>query len=146
MRRRRNMTALFTTAVLVVTIGLIYSLIRQNEWWLTRINKTSLAIENRTDDRIEIVSVSIDGKRRGATRLAAGEFTMLLGFFTAFSPDGHLEFELVYRVGEAGAARIYRHRASKEAVASECDFKFIIGEEGIDAARSCPVQPPYLSM
>ena len=137
---------MFTVAPLVVSAGLIYVLLLQHKWWVSSVNKTSVAIENRTDDSVDIVGVSVDGARRDINqRLEPGEFTMLLGFYTKFALGGHQEFELVFTLGAGHAAQTFRYRAAKDARQGECDVKFVIGPDGMKPTRSCPFQPPFFS-
>jgi hypothetical protein len=144
MRRRRNITAWFTGIIVIASVGLVYGLMRQNRWWNLNINATSVAIENRGDESVEIVSLSVDGLRRDVNqRLEAGAFTLLLGFYSEISPGGYLAFELVFKPGPSGTEQIFRHRAAVRHRAQQCDFKFVMRPEGMDIARSCPRGPTY---
>jgi hypothetical protein len=137
MRRWRNITALFTTGVLMVAAGLDYFWWRQDDWWIKHVNKTSVAIENRTDESVEIVSLSVSGVRRHVNRpLAAGEFTLLLGFFAETTPSQRPEFELLFKRGQHDTTQVFYHRAAKQHIARECDYKLVIGPEGVGVTRS----------
>jgi hypothetical protein len=137
MRRWRNITALFTTAIVILAAGLFYFALRHDERWIKHVNKSSVAIENQTEAHVEIVSLTVGGERRAVDRgLEAGEFTLLLGFFKETKPSESLALELVFRRGATGAAELFRHGAPEQHVARECDFRLVILADGVEVARS----------
>jgi hypothetical protein len=131
-------TALFTTMVLIISMGLNRLFDDRISWWHYRVNKASVLVENRTDESIEIVGLTVGGERRDVNRqLRPGEFTMLLGFYTETTPDADQAVELLLRPAATSMTGTFHHRPAKSHKPSECDFKLVIVPGGIEATRSC---------
>jgi hypothetical protein len=139
MRRWLIGSALFTGAALIISVGLNRLFDDRISWWHYRVNKASVLVENRTDESVEIIRVSVGGKSRVVnSQIMPGEFTMLLGFYAEITPGHDQAVELLLRPPATGLTGTFHHRPAEPYKPSECDFKLVIGPGGIEAARSCP--------
>jgi hypothetical protein len=134
MKRWLIVTAIFTTTVLVVSVGAGLFLHLRIDWWRQEVKKSAVLIENRTTASVDIVDLSFNGKRVDVhRRLKPGEFSVLLGLRT---DADHQAIELSFMSEATGTTHTFSHYARQRGRFQARDFKFVIGPESVEATEA----------